>query len=85
MQKYVPLLGWGGLFFGVLTAIFAWPSLSLLFFALFTMFPGFLLSSLYIMFSTRYEMETPRVNPGYLGLLLNSAPLIMFLIFILSA
>jgi len=78
-------MGWAGAFFGALTAIFAWPSFSLLFFALFTMFPGFLLSSLYIMFTTRYEMDTPKVNPGYVGLLLNSAPLFMFLFFFLTS
>lgn len=77
-------MGWAGACLGVLTAIFAWPTLSLLYFALFTMFPGFLLSSLYIMFTTRLEMETPKINPGYLGLLLNSAPILMFIFFFLT-
>ena len=81
MQKYVPMIGWLGMIFGIATAILSWPSLPFLFFAFFTMIPGFLLSSLYIMFSTKYEMETPKINPGYLGIFFSSAPLILFILY----
>jgi hypothetical protein len=46
------------------------------------MLPGFICSSLYVLFSTRYQMPTPKwINPGMIGMLLNSTPLIMFIYF----
>ena len=81
MQRYIPLIGWIGFAFGLITAIFAtlpgwWQMV-----ALFSMLPGFLCSSLYILYSTRYRITSGWINPGYTGMFLSSAPLIMILYF----
>lgn len=73
-------MGWIGVGFGALTAILVWYYLPV---SIITAFPGFLFSSLYVMLSSKYEIETPKINPGYLGMLLSSAPVIGFLAFLL--
>lgn len=85
MLKFVPAMGWGGVIFGLATTILAWPTLSYLEVAFITMIPGFLLSTLYVMYTTKYEIETPRFHPGYFGLLFSSAPVLFFLFYILSS
>ncbi|MCX6312431.1 MAG: hypothetical protein NT084_12440 [Bacteroidetes bacterium] len=84
MKKLTPILGWLGFLIGIVTAIAAplpgWGTPI----AFICMLPGFLLSSIYILFSTRYQLETKWINPGYVGMLLNSTPLIMLLYFQLS-
>jgi hypothetical protein len=84
MLKYLPLIGWGGLIFGIITAIFAFMPGTLVLFSMFSMLPGFLLSSLYVMFTTRHNLETPKINPGYWGMALSSTPLILIIYFILT-
>lgn len=84
MLKYLPLIGWSGLVFGIITAIFAFMPGTLVFVAMLSMLPGFLLSSLYVMFTTRHNIETPKFNPGYAGMLLSSIPLILIIYFYLT-
>lgn len=84
MLKYLPLIGWGGLVFGIITAIFAFMPGSLVFISIFSMLPGFLLSSLYVMMSTRNDITTPKFNPGYIGMLLSSIPLILIIYFFVT-
>ena len=75
MQKITPILGWIGLSIGVLVAItsFIVPQI-----AFFGMLPGFLFSSAYVFFSTRYQIES-KFNPGIFGMLLNSTPFAIML------
>ena len=79
MQKYTPALGWIGLSFGIITALLVPYYLP---FSIFTALPGFLFSSLYILFAAKYELEIPRVNPGYLGLFLSSSPVLLFIVYL---
>lgn len=72
-------MGWIGLCFGIATALLVPYYLPL---SLFTAIPGFLLSSLYILLTTKYEMETPRINPGYAGIILSSSPVLLFIVFL---
>ena len=85
MLKYYKQIGWASVIFGLATTLLAWPTFAYLEFAMITMIPGFLCSSLYVMYTLRHELPTPWINPGYLGLLLSSAPIIFFLIYILSS
>lgn len=85
MPKYIPLLGWIGLLCGMIAAVSAFlPGLGF-FIAITAMLPGFLLSSFYIMMATRHEVATPKINPGYIGMILSSTPLILFIYFYLTS
>jgi hypothetical protein len=85
MLKYIPFFGWAGIACGMICAVGIFiPDLTGLKVSMVSMLPGFLFSSLYIMFTTKYEVDTPKINPGYVGLLLNSTPIILFIFFLLS-
>ena len=84
IKKITPALGWAGLVIGIIVAISAPLPGYGIFVALFGMLPGFLLSSVYVLFSTRYQLKTKWINPGLVGMMLNSTPLIMFVYFQLS-
>jgi hypothetical protein len=75
MKKYTPLFGWIGLSIGVVVAItsFVLPQV-----AFFGMLPGFLFSSVYVFFSTRFQVQS-KFNPGVIGMLLNSTPFAILL------
>ena len=51
-----------------------------LFYAITTGFVGFLCSTIYIGLNTRYQVNTKKMNPGIVALLLNSVPLFYVLI-----
>ena len=84
MKNFTPVIGWIGLVFGVVTAICTplpgWGQVI----ALGTMLLGFLFSSVYILLSSRYQLEHKWFNPGYVGMFLSSAPLIMIVYFMLT-
>lgn len=81
MKKLTPIFGWIGFAIGIVVAVAAplpgWGTPI----AFIGMLPGFLLSSIYILFSTRYEIQAKWINPGYVGMLLNSTPLLMLIYF----
>lgn len=79
-MKYAKYLGIASIAVGVLTVIFSFAGFFFLPFALFSAIAGFILSSLYISVATRNNLTHAVVNPAYIGLLLNSTPLILFLI-----
>lgn len=81
MRNYVPLLGWFGLLFGLITAIASFLPGYGAFVGMGSMFPGFLFSSVYILLMGRYEITPPKFNPGYYGILLSSTPIILFIYF----
>ena len=84
LEKLTPYFGWSGFFVGLLTAVLAMLPGNFPLYAVFTMLPGFLLSSAYVMLSTRYKIVSRPFNPGYLGMALNSVPLILILYFTLT-
>jgi hypothetical protein len=81
VEKLTKFFGWFGFLIGITTAICApLPGYGALI-ALICMTPGFLFSSLYVLFSTRYKISYGWFNPGYFGMFLSSTPLIMILFF----
>jgi hypothetical protein len=85
MKKITPTIGWIGLALGIIVAVSAPLPGYGIFIALFGMLPGFICSSIYVLFSTRYQLPHPKwINPGLVGMLLNSTPLIMFIYFSIS-
>lgn len=84
MEKYIPMMGWFGLLFGVITAVASFLPGYGAFIGMGCMLPGFLFSSGYILLMSRYELTPPKFHPGYFGLLLSSTPLMLFIYFYLS-
>lgn len=82
MLRITPLLGWIGFLFGMITAITA-PMYGYAKVTFLCMVPGFLLSSLYIMFSSKLQLKSRWINPGYMGVLLSSAPILIALYYYL--
>lgn len=85
MPKYIPLLGWIGLLCGVVAAVSAFLPGWGVFISMVAMLPGFLISSLYVMMSTRHELKMPKINPGYIGMVLSSTPLVLFIFFFITS
>lgn len=85
MPKYIPLIGWLGLVCGIVSAASAFLPGWGAFISMTAMLPGFLLSSLYVMMSTRHQIEMPKINPGYIGMILSSTPLILFIFFYITS
>lgn len=86
MLKYYRQFGWAGIVFGAITVLgFFIPDITGVKISMIAMLPGFLFSSLYVMVTTRNQIETPKINPGYVGMLLSSAPIILFIFFALSS
>ena len=81
MEKITPTLGWIGLSIGLIVAITAFPFPTIAFFG---MLPGFLFSSAYVFFSTRFQLQTKGFNPGVVGMLLNSTPFALVLYYQLT-
>jgi hypothetical protein len=81
MQKLTSVFGWLGLAIGIVVAVAAplpgWGTPI----AFICMLPGFLFSSLFVLYSTKYQIKTKWVNPGYVGMLLNSTPLLLLFYF----
>ena len=83
MKKITPVLGWIGLSIGAVVAITSLISITspgkYAMIAFFGMLPGFLSSSAYVLFSTRYQLQQKGFNPGIIGMLLNSTPFAIFI------
>ncbi len=81
MQKLTPVFGWIGLIIGLVVSVAAqlpgWGTPV----AFLCMLPGFLCASTYVLYSSRYQIVSKWINLGYVGLLLNSTPIIMLLYF----
>lgn len=80
MLQYYRFFGGAGVVCGLICAAgLLLPGMTGVTVSVIAMLPGFLFSSLYIMLTTRHELETPKINPGYLGLLLSSAPVLVII------
>ncbi|CAN5218871.1 hypothetical protein BH09BAC5_BH09BAC5_29850 [soil metagenome] len=84
MQKITPTLGWIGFTLGIIVMIASLLPGYAPYVAVFAMLPGFLLSSIYVLFSTKYQLKSKYINPGFMGMILNSTPLVMFVYFQMS-
>lgn len=78
MHKAITILGNACMCLGLLSAILcAIPGM--LFPAIGSGFLGFVTTSVYIGLNTRYQVNQKKLNPGMIGLLLNSIPLLFVL------
>ncbi len=84
MRKITPTLGWIGFSLGIVVMAASLMPGRGPYIAVFAMLPGFLLSSVYVLFSTKYQLKTKYINPGFMGMILNSTPLAMFVYFNMS-
>lgn len=85
MIKTTRAVGIVAITFGLIASIFAfihimWPMIAVV-----AGFLGFLFSSVYIFLNARYSVNTKTFNPGTIGLLLSSVPVIFFIIIVLSS
>jgi hypothetical protein len=84
MTKTLRIIGTLAIIFGLIASIFAfvnlyWPAIAVI-----SGFLGFLMSSIYIFINARHQVNTSTFNPGLVGMLLSSVPVIFFFILVLS-
>ena len=79
MEKKLQLLGIVSIILGVAAALLCllpWGFLT----ALPVGFTGMLCSVIYIFIDTRYEINTKKITPGIIGVILSSVPVLLILI-----
>ena len=81
-EKKLKLLGIISLIIGVLTALVSiYPSPRSLFIALPLGFIGMLCSGAYVYIDTTHDINTKKITPGIIGIVLSSTPVLIILIF----
>jgi len=84
LEKKIKLLGISSLIIGTLTALISiYPSPGSLLIALPLGFIGMLCSSAYVYIDTTHSINSKKITPGIIGIVLNSAPVLIILIFII--
>lgn len=78
MIKTLRVTGVLSIIFGLIASIFAFIPLYWPMIAVISGFLGFLASSIYVMLNSRYQANTSTFNPGLIGMLLSSVPIIFF-------
>ena len=84
MIKTTRTIGIFAIAFGLIASIFAFIQLYWPLIAVISGFLGFMCSSLYVLFNARYQVSKKTFNPGLVGMLLSSIPLIFFFILVFS-
>ncbi|MBI2271965.1 MAG: hypothetical protein HYU69_16620 [Bacteroidetes bacterium] len=79
MVKTINILGNISIIIGLIAAILCAVPFGI-FYAITTGFVGFLCTTVYIGLNTRHQVNTKKLNPGIIALLLNSVPLLYILI-----
>lgn len=64
---------------GLAATLLSLPYFSGLFMALALSFIGMICSSIYVYLDTKYEINTKKITPGIIGMLLSSVPVLMIL------
>lgn len=83
-EKKIKLLGIISLIIGVLVALISiYPTSRSLFIALPLGFIGMLCSSAYIYIDTTHSINSKKITPGIIGIVLNSIPVLIILVFII--
>lgn len=82
MVKKVRIIGYLAICFGLIACVFTfiqwnWPAISVI-----SGFFGFLFSTIYTLLNTKHEVNKHPFNPGIIGLLLSSTPIVTFFILI---
>ena len=84
MQKQIKILGIASITLGVLSAII-WMLPYGLMLALPIGFLGMVISTIYVYMDTKYEINTKKITPGIIGIILSSIPIIIVLIIIIMS
>lgn len=86
MEKRLKIIGYISLTLGVLAALLCITPVPFgVFYAMLAGFLGLIVSSIYIFIDTRNEINTKKITPGVIGMMLSSIPvLFMVTIIILS-
>lgn len=89
MARKVRILGILAMAFGLIACIFtftlwAGPVKLSVFISVVSGFLGFLFSTIYTLLNTKHEVNKHPFNPGIIGLLLSSTPIITFVIFMMT-
>lgn len=86
MEKRLKIIGYISLTLGVLAALLCITPVAFgVFYAMLAGFLGLIASSIYIFIDTRNEINTKKITPGVIGMMLSSIPvLFMVAIIILS-
>lgn len=79
MVKTINILGSVSIIIGLVAAVLCAVPFGI-FYAITTGFAGFLCTTIYIGLNTRHQVNTKKLNPGIIALLLNSVPLFYILI-----
>lgn len=80
IQKKIKLLGYISIGIGSIAALLCiYPSARSLLIALPVGFIGMVCSSIYVFMDMKYELNTKKITPGIIGLLLSSTPVLLIL------
>lgn len=80
IQQKIKLLGYVSIGIGSIAALLCiYPSVRSLFMALPVGFIGMVCSSIYVFVDMRHELNTKKITPGIIGLLLSSTPVLLIL------
>ena len=83
MEKKLKIIGYISLFFGAAAALLCiTPIPFAVFFAMLAGFLGLIVSSIYIFIDTRNEVNTKKITPGVIGMMLSSVPVVFMLVII---
>lgn len=85
MQQRLKTLGTLGIGFGVLAAILVFIPPYGFFLALPLGFLGMLISTAYVYFDSKYQVNTKKLTPGIIGIFLSSIPIVLVMILIVMS
>jgi hypothetical protein len=86
MKKKLKVIGICSLVLGGIAALLCVIGIPFaVFFAVLTGFLGTICSTIYIFIDTRYEINTKKITPGIVGLILSSIPILLILIAIVRS
>jgi Na+/H+ antiporter NhaC len=83
MVKTINILGTVSVIIGLAASVLCAIPFGI-FYAIPVGFAGFLCTTVYIALNTRHQVNTKKINPGIIALLLNSVPLLYILIGIIA-
>lgn len=84
MQNKIKILGILAISLGALSAILCVLPYGL-FLSLPTGFLGMITSTIYVYTDTKYQINTKKITPGIIGILLSSIPIILILVIIIMS
>ena len=83
MEKNLKILGYVSLFFGIAAALLCITPVPFgVFYAMVAGFLGLIFSSIYIFIDTRNEINTKKITPGVIAMMLSSIPVIFMIVII---